>query len=369
MTKRLLVLTGAKQNLGDFLITDRCRKLLEAIRPDLDIEQVPGWEEPPTLSLARADALAIMGGPGFRPTMIPDVYPLAAVEQPVLTIGVGWKGPTDHISDVQGTVFSSETLRVVGRAEAHGMRLSCRDYFTYEILRLHDLAAEMTGCPAWYDLDFLGKEAKITPVRRIAVSAPASADLTGQLIEVVRHTRSAFPRASVVVSFHHGFEKLSASGDAAFFDGQRRMRAAVEEAGCEIADLGGSLAGVSLYDEIDLHVGYRVHAHIYRLSRRAPSILVWEDGRGAGVDDALGIPGARAYRVTSGTASAADRTLHKLRTRVATHWAPTASDVFRMILERAISTDFESTRRAAWAIDATFPRMKAFLEGLLGGKA
>lgn len=39
--------------------------------------------------------------------------------------------------------------------------------------------------------------------------------------------------------------------------------------------------GLSIYDRCDLHVGYRVHAHVSALSRRVPSYLLEQDGRGA----------------------------------------------------------------------------------------
>ena len=43
------------------------------------------------------------------------------------------------------------------------------------------------------------------------------------------------------------------------------------------------------------HIGYRVHAHIYSLSQRQRTILIEEDGRGAGVDQALGLKQIKAY--------------------------------------------------------------------------
>ena len=64
---------------------------------------------------------------------------------------------------------------------------------------------------------------------------------------------------------------------------------------CE--DVGGDLSGIIKYKSIDLHVGYRVHAHIDCLSRRRTSFLIHEDGRGAGVDDALGVPGIDGWRL------------------------------------------------------------------------
>jgi len=44
----------------------------------------------------------------------------------------------------------------------------------------------------------------------------------------------------------------------------------------------------ALYDLTDLHVGYRVHAHIYSLSQQSASILINEDTRGVGQVTALG---------------------------------------------------------------------------------
>ena len=45
-----------------------------------------------------------------------------------------------------------------------------------------------------------------------------------------------------------------------------------------------------------MHVGYRVHAHIYNLSRRGTSILIEEDARGAGVNDALNLRHICAFK-------------------------------------------------------------------------
>lgn len=44
-----------------------------------------------------------------------------------------------------------------------------------------------------------------------------------------------------------------------------------------------------------MHIGFRVHAHIYNLSRRNCSVLIEEDGRGAGVNQALGLCPITAY--------------------------------------------------------------------------
>ena len=62
-----------------------------------------------------------------------------------------------------------------------------------------------------------------------------------------------------------------------------------------VVDITNSCKGFEVYDNSDLHIGFRVHAHIYNLSMRKRSILIEEDGRGAGVNEALGLIGIKAY--------------------------------------------------------------------------
>src|SRR5690606_28726144 len=39
-------------------------------------------------------------------------------------------------------------------------------------------------------------------------------------------------------------------------------------------------SGLDRYDDYDIHIGYRVHAHVSMLKRRKPSYLIEQDGRG-----------------------------------------------------------------------------------------
>ena len=61
-----------------------------------------------------------------------------------------------------------------------------------------------------------------------------------------------------------------------------------ERLGARTRDISGSASGFAVYDDVSLHVGYRVHAHLYCLSRSTPSYLVAEDSRGIGVLQTLG---------------------------------------------------------------------------------
>ncbi len=60
-------------------------------------------------------------------------------------------------------------------------------------------------------------------------------------------------------------------------------------------DVSGGLDRIGFYETCDFHVGYRVHSHIHFLSRRRPSFLLHEDGRGRGMSAALSVLGIDAF--------------------------------------------------------------------------
>ena len=47
---------------------------------------------------------------------------------------------------------------------------------------------------------------------------------------------------------------------------------------------------MKIYDDCSLHIGFRVHAHIYNISRGNQSILIDEDSRGKGFNCIFALP-------------------------------------------------------------------------------
>ena len=77
---------------------------------------------------------------------------------------------------------------------------------------------------------------------------------------------------------------------------QRRLLKILKQENCECVDIAFSANGMEQYEKCDLHIGFRVHAHICNLSIRNRSILIEEDSRGSGVNEALGLKGIKAYK-------------------------------------------------------------------------
>jgi hypothetical protein len=122
----------------------------------------------------------------------------------------------------------------------------------------------------------------------LAFTPPANPVYLGQALELLRRLVAARADRPVTVVFHRGSQAPFA-----------RLAA---QLGCLTRDITGSAAGFAVYDEVDAHVGYRVHAHLYALSHGRLSYLVAEDSRGSGVLRTLGPLGLPAFAEATGDA-------------------------------------------------------------------
>jgi len=105
---------------------------------------------------------------------------------------------------------------------------------------------------------------------------------------IMRVVKKLFPNAELFCSFHRGIlpDDYTSYAKSFFY---LSMAAAAKSFGYKVCDVSSDLDKISFYDDCDLHVGYRVHAHLYFISKRKPSYLVSEDGRGEGMIRTMGL--------------------------------------------------------------------------------
>lgn len=305
MSKYYVLLTGGKNNAGDFLIKQRAKDLLTELRPDRRFIDLDGWKPLTDEQLEKvngSEALLLTGGPALTNRMKPVVYSLrdqlGDIHVPITTYGVGWSSPDGRLSRTHGYPFNSESKGVLHRIANDGLPASVRDYHSQALLINSGVKeAVMTACPATYSTPHINSELRATnAIRRITFSAGVhmakSRRLKRQALQLIEATRAAFPDAELTVAFHHalGSTYQKAYGRAtSVFKEQRRLAAWLESEGIPYIDLSGSHEDfIDHYSGIDLHVGYRVHAHILMTSLRRPSALIAEDGRGSALKDVLG---------------------------------------------------------------------------------
>jgi polysaccharide pyruvyl transferase WcaK-like protein len=376
----IVVLSGAKKNIGDFLISDRVTKLVEHVTGEV-VRRLPNWEplDDKTDVLDQADAIVVAGGPGYRPDMYGGVYPLmstaeklAALGKPVTFIGLGWKGDPGDDFDLAHYRFNDRTKHLIDVLGPLG-RYSARDDLSQAVLVANDVpGALMTGCPAWYDLRSMGRPFEPpAEIQRIVFTPPEQVAFHEQSRTLLASLVRAYPHAEIVCAFHRGIE----ADEHTTPEMASRLLDYAEYArslGVDARDVSYDLERISFYREFDLHVGYRLHAHLFFLSDRTPSIILEEDGRGRGAAEVLGTPGIRAWELTpagrvvrmlnSPKALAAVRRAHRPIKRALADVSEQTLDAIETERKAGFPSFAEATRR----IEATYPVMERFCAGILG---
>ena len=301
-----VILTGSKNNAGDFLIKHRAKKLFAALRPDREIVDLDAWKpfDAATLELVNsAKALILMGGPALQMNMYPGIYALTAnldaITTPITTMGIGWKSINGSWQDTYDYPLSASTQQLLNKAVNSGLPLSVRDFHTFNVLAFKGIDnVVMTGCPAYYDLDFIGKPFNppqtFTKVAfSLGVALVDSPAMEQAMKTQVLHLKQWFADSEFEVVFHHALSAgtfLKAYRNGHTHNSKHRKFADwLTREGVAYVDISGSAKRLmDYYSSVDLHIGYRVHAHIFMNSVRKPSVLLAEDGRGKAVEKVIG---------------------------------------------------------------------------------
>ena len=336
----IVVLCGAYRNSGDHLIGDRARALLRK-HVDADIVTLDRKAIEPQHyeTFNKARRVLLCGGPAYQREMYPKVYPLERekVTPPIVPYGLGWKSPAKKAPDTFKFAAPAEKFikDIHGKIELS----SARDPLTVEVLNHAGVDnVLMTGCPAWYDLTtFENPYVFKDEVKNLVLSMPAV--MQPGTLELMEWLTQRFPKARRTAAFHHGivpaWTKIGLERGSKFV----RFSASALRRGWRVTGLTGSLPRMeALYGNADLHIGYRVHAHLLCLSRRIPSILINEDSRGVGQAKALG---ADSLIVEGDNI-----------------------EPFKQAVERHFETRGETVAGSVETMRQTFPTMKRFLETL-----
>lgn len=299
------------QNVGDKLIEQRTRELVTSLKGESEFlvlfREEPLDEHLETINASRAVILSAF--PVRDTPMYPAVYHLVSdlsrIRVPLIPIGANWNAyPGDEHSRAI-VRYSEATTAFLHYVARQVPLLSCREHHCCAVLARHGVAnTTMTGDPAWFDLASLDKPmARPQAIERLAFSPPLSPYYVEQAEALMRLLAERFPAAERICAMHLSDADRSTGGKAensAAMSPQaaaknRRLRALAAELGFQIVELAGRPDLLSVYDGMDLHVGYECHAHLYFLSKRQPSVLIAEDARGVGFLYTMGAGGFSGF--------------------------------------------------------------------------
>ena len=182
MKDQYVILTGSKNNAGDYLIKFRAKQLFAKLRPDRKIIDFNGWEKLTQTNLDiinESKALILMGGPALVEDMIPRVYgisdSLEKITAPIIMMGTGWKSQKGNWKDTYSYKLNLRTSQLIQKVNSSGFLSSVRDYHTLNSLRFNNASnVLMTGCPAYYDQGYINTDFKVKEINKVAFSLGVS---------------------------------------------------------------------------------------------------------------------------------------------------------------------------------------------------
>lgn len=331
-SKQVVLLHGAIKNAGDFLIAHRAKQLLQKYITNANITCIydSDLKDNTFAPFLQADLIVLGGGPLFtqhiyspRQTPRQDILQtkldgqhssvpllekkngggiadikvlptLSKIKAKIMNIGGGFWGKTQP-SYIHNYQIDDTSATLLQRIIKDSGVLATRGWYTVDMLKAKGLPAIMTGCPAWYDMAYIEKNKlnALDNIKRVCISDCSDLSNLPVAIDLIKWTRQQFKNAQIYYVFHRGaFEETD------FNRGKIRKLAlqnVFKECDIKYINIAGDYKGFDIYDTCQLHIGFRVHAHIYNLSHRNATILLEEDGRGAEVNCTLGIKGVCLY--------------------------------------------------------------------------
>lgn len=283
----LVTITGAYKNAGDHLIGLRAKRLLEQF-VDAEVINVDRKQPIDYDLLNKAKAVILTGGPALQPGIYPGVYDLdlEKINVPVVGFGLGWKAglgksPKDFNFSDESQVFLDSLKTSL---------FSVRDQASFELLENQGFEKlTMTGCPAWFDLEKINQHfSPPESINSVVISTPAVPNK--QAIKLAKLVSKRYPNAKKTLLFQAGFESTHSKKADEYTKKLRNLRLRLALSGwkAESAEADPQKM-VSVLGGADLHIGYRVHSHLFMLSQRKLSVLIAEDARGESQNKTLGL--------------------------------------------------------------------------------
>jgi hypothetical protein len=300
---KIALMSGAAKNAGDFLIVDRTSKLLKHLCRDVKINKYNRWQDQSKNieSINESDLIVFAGGPFYDGLLQNSIRSVDSIDKMIPKVMILGGGTGTSVSGRENVLLGigKKPKELLDRIKKHGEKMSCRDYNTIiNLLRAGYSNTIMTGCPAWFDINYIGisdnMSLHLMNPQKICVSDPGRVDNQQQSFAIVEYLQQLYPQSKIQYVFHRGWTKDDFTPKSVAF-AQNALKDQLQRIGIECIDISYGSDGFSIYDSCDIHIGYRLHAHIYCLSHKRATIHIEEDERGAGLNSMLGLSQITSY--------------------------------------------------------------------------
>jgi len=276
MKKKIVIVStypeNGSKNIGDRLITNKLKAVVSSFG-DYDFSII--WRAAPWDSV-KEEILScdhiFFACLAIRRNMHLNEYPyfekIIDSGVPFSIISAGTNLGVNYLNTVFDDTSKASVL-LLKRANESAVVSTTRGYLSQEFCRNQKLDHfNFSGDIAFFDNSFHNKKfVKNLPIKKIVVSDPHRSQIYENVFDrLVSGLKSDFPDSELVVAMH------GVNPEIEFY---------CNENGIDFIDIYKFPdSGLNIYDSADLHVGFRVHAHVSALTRRKYSYLLEQDGRG-----------------------------------------------------------------------------------------
>lgn len=284
------ILKAQSTNVGDNLIFESCKNIIRKVNPKAEfLEFIHNHNFIENLDELNSFTALIIPHLAIRNEMWPEIYRLVddlkMIKIPIVSIGTGAKEMSpiliknhkkqDDFDPTKTNInFSNSINELFSNVKKP---ISARDNFTQTVLQKNNFTdVVLTGDPAWYDFEQMEKSFMIPEkINRISFTTPHAPWMMEQAKSIISLFEKLWPQGKLFCCLHSG-KNLEDQTVADFAQSQ----------GHEIKILK-STKDLEFYKTCDIHLGYRLHAHIYNLRNHIPSWLIYEDARGWAFDQTI----------------------------------------------------------------------------------
>ena len=291
-----------RANVGDGFILKAVMKLLEPYRCEhifssrvtLSPEDINKVNSTQMLVLAGANQLNdnFSAIPGFN------CADLEQIKVPIIPMGIGFNG-----EEGKNDGMSDETKSIMALIHRRSKWSSWRCPLTIDYLHrnLPEMSEHflLTGCPVM----FLGEPGKHIPLKErtpesVVVTTTDRGTYWQRETQTIDFVHKTFPGARKILALHQAPREIKTRkrlkkllrGDLEQLHTPAALSGYARRRGFEIFQSDEPEDFLDLYRNSDLHMGSRLHAHLFCLSLRKSSFLTYVDGRMAGFSQLLKFP-------------------------------------------------------------------------------
>ena len=273
--KYVLVSTYPKegtQNIGDKLIEQCCSNAIRSVDPKADISAIwraSSWND--VKDVIHSSDRIVFACLAIRKNIL-SVYPylenILNASIPFSVLSAGTALPIEA-ANLFSKGFTANDLDILKRTAYAAQTFTTRGVLSQAFCEKNGLhEAKLSGDIAFFDnrYDEL-KFAKTKSIANIAISDPHYSQFYESAFEeLVNSLKNFFPNANIDCLLHGKNSTIKTLCDKL----ELKCHAIYQQPN----------TGLNIYDNYDLHVGFRIHGHVSALKRRIPSYLLEQDGRG-----------------------------------------------------------------------------------------